>query len=41
MPAFTGNDRDDPWWTYHVAQARNTDRLLEDLRRPFLEEHEP
>jgi tetratricopeptide (TPR) repeat protein len=34
-------DRDDPWWTYYVSQARNTDQLLEDLRRPFLEEHEP
>jgi tetratricopeptide (TPR) repeat protein len=34
-------DGDDPWWTYYVAQARNTDQLLEDLRRPFLEEHQP
>jgi tetratricopeptide (TPR) repeat protein len=37
----TEADRDDPWWTYYVAQARNTDQLLEDLRRPFLVEHEP
>ena len=29
--------RDDPWWTYHGAQARNADALLEELRRPFLE----
>ncbi len=29
--------RDDPWWTYHTAQARNADALLEELRRPFLE----
>jgi tetratricopeptide (TPR) repeat protein len=34
-------DRDDPWWTYYVAQARNIDQLFEDLRRPFLVEHEP
>jgi tetratricopeptide (TPR) repeat protein len=27
--------RIDPWWTYHVAQARNVDALLEDLRAPF------
>jgi hypothetical protein len=29
--------RDDPWWTYHAAQARNADALLDELRRPFLE----
>jgi tetratricopeptide (TPR) repeat protein len=29
--------RDDPWWTYHTAQARNADALLEELRQPFLE----
>jgi len=29
--------RDDPWWTYHSAQARNADALLEELRQPFLE----
>jgi len=28
--------RDDPWWSYHVAQARDTDDLLEALRQPFL-----
>jgi tetratricopeptide (TPR) repeat protein len=33
-------ERDDPWWTYHVTQARNADELLEALRRPFLTEHE-
>jgi hypothetical protein len=32
------NARDDPWWTYHVAQARNADALLDELRRPFLSE---
>jgi tetratricopeptide (TPR) repeat protein len=31
-------DTDDPWWIYHVAQARNVDELLETLRRPFLSE---
>jgi hypothetical protein len=30
--------RDDPWWSYHLAQARNTDEWLEELRRPFLAE---
>ena len=29
------NERNDPWWTYNVAQARNADALLEELRRPF------
>jgi tetratricopeptide (TPR) repeat protein len=29
--------RDDPWWTYHTAQARNADALLEELRQQFLE----
>jgi tetratricopeptide (TPR) repeat protein len=33
-------ERDDPWWTYHVAQARNADDLLEALRRPFLDGYE-
>jgi hypothetical protein len=36
LPA-TGPERQDPWWTYLVAQARNADRRLEELRRPFLE----
>jgi tetratricopeptide (TPR) repeat protein len=27
--------RDDPWWSYQVAQARNANELLEELRRPF------
>jgi tetratricopeptide (TPR) repeat protein len=29
-------EREDPWWTYHVAQARNAETLLEELRKPFL-----
>jgi tetratricopeptide (TPR) repeat protein len=36
----TGIAPDDPWWTYHIAQGRNADDLLEALRRPFLAEHE-
>jgi tetratricopeptide (TPR) repeat protein len=31
------DQREDPWWAYHVAQGRNTDELLEQLWRPFLE----
>jgi tetratricopeptide (TPR) repeat protein len=30
------SDRDDPWWTYYVAQARNADELLAEMRRPFV-----
>ena len=29
-------ERDDPWWTYHVAQARDAEALLSEVRRPFL-----
>ena len=35
-----GSERIDPWWEYHVAQARNADELLQDLRRPFQSEGE-
>jgi tetratricopeptide (TPR) repeat protein len=28
--------RDDPWWSYHTAPARNADALLDELRQPFL-----
>lgn len=31
-------DRDDPWWSYYVAQARDADDLLEALERPYLME---
>ena len=31
--------RADPWWSYFVAQARNADHLMEDLRQSF--RHEP
>jgi tetratricopeptide (TPR) repeat protein len=35
LPA-EAKERDDPWWTYHTAQARDADTLLQDLRKPFL-----
>jgi tetratricopeptide (TPR) repeat protein len=31
------SDREDPWWDYRTAQARNSDELLEQLWRPFRE----
>jgi hypothetical protein len=40
LPAIE-SDRIDPWWKYQVAQARNADQLLDDLRRPFLIEVRP
>ena len=36
----TEPERIDPWWKYHVAQARNADELLEELWRPFQPEGE-
>lgn len=30
-------DRYDPWWQYLMAQGRNADELLEQLRKPFRE----
>jgi tetratricopeptide (TPR) repeat protein len=33
----TDSERQDPWWTYHVAHGRHAEALLEELRRPFLE----
>ena len=35
LPAAGDSGRDDPWWVYHVAQARNADQLLDALREPF------
>ncbi len=32
-----GSTGEDPWWTYAVVHARHVDALLEELRRPFLE----
>ena len=34
MPADEAT-RDDPWWSYHVAQGRNAGDLLDALRKPF------
>jgi len=36
----TGLEPDDPWWTYHIAQGRHAEELLQALRRPFLAEPE-
>ena len=38
LPAALDGNRDDPWWRYHLAQARNADDLLEAVRAPFLRE---
>lgn len=35
LPAAVDGARDDPWWRYHVAQARDADDLLEAVRAPF------
>ena len=35
LPAPVNRARDDPWWRYHVAQAKNADDLLDALRAPF------
>jgi tetratricopeptide (TPR) repeat protein len=35
LPAAVDGARDDPWWRYHVAQARNADQLLDAVRAPF------
>jgi len=32
---FEPEDNADPWWTYHLAQTRTVDDVLEQLRRPF------
>jgi tetratricopeptide (TPR) repeat protein len=34
----TEPERDDPWWQYHVVQARDAADLLDAVRRPFLPE---
>jgi len=39
--ALPGEDRDvkdDPWWSYYVAQARDAEELLEAMWQPFLTE---
>jgi tetratricopeptide (TPR) repeat protein len=35
------SERNDPWWKYQFAQARNADQLLDDLRRLFRPEVQP
>ena len=35
LPMPEDGDRQDPWWVYKTAQARNADDLLEALRSPF------
>src|SRR5439155_20188936 len=35
LPQAGDSGRDEPWWIYHTAQARNADMLLDDLRAPF------
>jgi tetratricopeptide (TPR) repeat protein len=30
------DEREDPWWSYHVAQGRNAGALLDKVREPFL-----
>ena len=30
------NERDDPWWTYYLVQARSADDLLVALHQPYL-----
>jgi tetratricopeptide (TPR) repeat protein len=35
LPPAGREGRDDPWWSYHTAQARDADALLDALQRPF------
>jgi len=35
LPLPGAEGRDDPWWQYHKAQARNAEALLEAVRAPF------
>jgi hypothetical protein len=34
-------DRDDPWWTYNVFQARNVETLFKRLRELLAHQAEP
>jgi len=38
LPPAGQADREDPWWSYHTAQARNADSLLDAMRAPFRRE---
>jgi tetratricopeptide (TPR) repeat protein len=35
LPQPGDEGREDPWWTYHLAQARNAEELLDAVRAPF------
>jgi hypothetical protein len=35
VPEAGSVGRDDPWWVYHTAQARNAEALLDAVREPF------
>jgi Tetratricopeptide repeat len=35
LPPSGDQARQDPWWVYKIAQARNADDLLDELRAPF------
>ena len=35
LPGEDRDAHDDPWWSYYVAQARDADQLLDEMRRPF------
>jgi len=35
LPPAGAEGREDPWWVYHKAQARNAEALVEAVRAPF------
>ena len=35
LPPVGDERRDDPWWSYHTAQARDAEALLDAVRAPF------
>lgn len=39
LDAF-GTSGEDPWWTYDLVHARRAEALLEEMRRPFLEDRQ-
>jgi tetratricopeptide (TPR) repeat protein len=41
FPDDDRSDRDDPWWSYYVAQARDAEDLLNAMRQPFLSDRLP
>ena len=38
LPSAFDRERDDPWWRYHVVQARNAEELLDEVAAPFRRE---